>query len=257
MPVRSPLTQPSDRVFLYDGSLMGLYCCIHEAVYSHQRPLDILREGDELGSLIPGIQVRHDRQNALRVRDALRKKVCPRAMELTEAVFFSCLENKELAILDFVLLAFETGSGVVNTLTHPAVHAMTQAERHLLGEAHLLKGFVRFADAGGNLISTIGPKNFVLPFIAPYFMDRFQNENFMIYDETHHAALLYQYGSGQIVESMEPPSFEISETEAGYQALWKHFYHTIGIEARVNERCRRTHMPKRYWAYMTEMHEQL
>ena len=43
-----------------------------------------------------------------------------------------------------------------------------------------------------------------------------------------------------------------NETEQQFRALWKRFYHTIGIEGRFNPKCRMTHMPKRYWENMTE-----
>ena len=48
--------------------------------------------------------------------------------------------------------------------------------------------------------------------------------------------------------SLEEPD----ETERQFRALWKQFYHTIGIEGRYNPKCRMTHMPKRYWENMTE-----
>lgn len=37
-----------------------------------------------------------------------------------------------------------------------------------------------------------------------------------------------------------------------YRQLWTRFYNTISIEGRYNPKCRMTHMPKRYWAMMTE-----
>ena len=40
--------------------------------------------------------------------------------------------------------------------------------------------------------------------------------------------------------------------EREIRALWRAFYDAIAIEGRRNERCRMSHMPKRYWAHMTE-----
>lgn len=47
---------------------------------------------------------------------------------------------------------------------------------------------------------------------------------------------------------LAPPGQE----ELNYRRLWRRFYDTIAIEGRENPRCRMTHMPKRYWAMMTE-----
>jgi hypothetical protein len=46
-----------------------------------------------------------------------------------------------------------------------------------------------------------------------------------------------------------------SERELMFRALWRRFYETIAIEGRRNERCRMSHMPKRYWGNMTEFQE--
>ena len=47
---------------------------------------------------------------------------------------------------------------------------------------------------------------------------------------------------------MAPPGQE----ELDFRRLWRQFYDTVAIEGRYNPRCRMTHMPKRYWAHMTE-----
>ena len=47
-----------------------------------------------------------------------------------------------------------------------------------------LKGFTRFSELeNGVLYSKISPKNNILAFLMPHFVDRFPMENFMIYDE--------------------------------------------------------------------------
>jgi probable DNA metabolism protein len=162
------------------------------------------------------------------------------------------LEKKEMAMLRFLILGFQLGACVANCLADPVVDRMLQAEKHLLGEAHLLSGFIRFADYEGRLFASIRPKNFVLPLLAPHFADRYALEAFLIYDRTHGIALAYEKGRAELCElaGILP---EISDTERFYQALWKQFYHTIGIEARANARCRRTHLPQRYWENMVEM----
>ena len=131
------------------------------------------------------------------------------------------------------------------------------AERHLGGEAHRLKGFIRFADVGSGLIATITPKNDILPFIAEHFILRYRKENFLIYDKTHKTVLVYGDGKSEIlrVEHIEFP--EVSEQEERYQLLWKQFYDTVAIEGRDNPRCRMTHMPKRYWENMLEVKDLL
>lgn len=257
MPGSRPVTIPADLIYLYDGSLRGLYCCIHESVYSRQMPMDIQPAHKAEPTLLPCRAVETDAEKAARVRAAIAGKGSPRALELVETVFMSCLAQKELKTLRFLLLLFAEGPKALSMLHHPDVSPMIGAERHLMGEQHLLRGFIRFSDHGGNLIATISPKNFVLPFLADHFITRLSCETFMIYDRTHRAALIHEKGKSQIVEMESLYELELSDKELLYQALWKQFYETLSIEARYNPKCRMTHMPKRYWADMTEMKDLL
>lgn len=156
-------------------------------------------------------------------------------------------------MLEFLLKGYEEGGRLCEKLGDPAVAPLLAAERHLLREAHLLKGFVRFADAGGALVAAISPKNDVLPYIAKHFLLRYENENFMIFDKTHKTALVSQSGRADIIRVERVDFPDASPGEAKYQALWKKFYDTIAIEGRENPRCRMTHMPKRYWENMVEV----
>ena len=247
--------EPADIVYIYDGSLPGFYCCVHEAVYGKQLPMQIVAEAEAEPTLFDVRLVRTDGEKARRVRASIPQKISPRALELVEAVFLTCMEQKELAVLKFLALGYCQGPKTPYLFGHEAVEPLLKAESHMMGETHLLKGFVRFSDAGGVLVSKISPKNFVLPFLAEHFVGRYSNENFLIYDKTHQAALVYQDRQAKIIP-LEGIAFpEAGEEEESYRALWKRFYKTVSIEARENPRCRMTHMPKRYWENMTEMVE--
>lgn len=257
MPGRQPVVHPVDQVYQYDGGLAGFYSCVHASVYRRQLPLDIQAQDCAPESLLPVTWIETDLQQAGKVRHALSDKVSPQAQELVETVFLSCLEHKELAMLRFMLLAFGQGPTVMDMLQHPDVSRLLKAQRHLGGEAHLLKGFIRFSDYGGQLVATIKPKNFVLPFLAEHFAQRLSGEDYLIYDKTHRAALIKTGGEQQLVKMGDLQLREPDSDEERYRALWKRFYHTIAIKARENPRCRMTHMPKRYWSEMTEMQELL
>lgn len=257
MPGESALAAPGDLVYVYDGSLPGFYCCVFESVYQKEIPQDIQSEAELQPSLFAQKWIVTDPQKAARVAASVPAKISPRAEELVHNVFLSGLEQKELAILRFLLVGYKEGSKTPWMFGNPDVEPVLRAEKHRMGETHLLKGFVRFSDFDGVLAATISPKNFVLPDLAEHFVGRYSEEDFIIYDKTHKAALIYENKQARIVplESIEFP--EAGETEKEYRALWRQFYKTIAIEARYNPTCRRTHMPKRYWEHMTEMQEYL
>ena len=255
MPQRTPLAAPCDTIYVYDGSFTGFLCCVHESVYCRELPLDIVPAGSDPLTLYETRSVEADAEKAGRVLASVSAKISADAQELIETVFLSCLTQKELLMLTFLLRGYREGGKILNALGDPDVAPLLKAQRSLHSEAHLLTGFVRFTDYGGSLAGTITPKNFILPFIADHFTARFEDENFLIFDKTHNAALVYQNRRREIVsvEDIEFPP--VSEEEKQYQALWKRFYNTIAIQARENPRCRMTHMPKRYWENMTEMRE--
>ncbi len=250
---QKPLVIPCDVAYRYDGGLSGLYTCIHACVYSGQLPMEIAPEAPAQPTLLPTRYIPTDPEKADRVRDAIQRKIALRAQEMVEDVFLSCLPDKEIRILRFLLLGFREGKRVLRMLDHMDVEPLYAAEKHLFRETHHLCGFIRFEDHGGRLIATIRPKNFVLPFLADHFIDRLSSETFMIFDRTHGAALIHEPGRSEIVRLEGVEKGNISEEEARYQALWRRFYKTIAIESRVNHRLRQGHMPKRFWPEMTEM----
>ncbi len=257
MPVSGPLAHPRDIVYLYDGSIPGFYSCVYESARSRELPLAIFPHAEAQPTLWPQKPIETDEPSARKVKSAVYKKISPRALELTENVLFSCMRQKEIHLLRFLLKGFSEGRKITNKLGDADVAPLLRAESHLLHERHLLLGFVRFSDAGGALTATITPKNFILPYIAGHFASRFSGENFLIYDKTHGAALVCQNGKKQIIKTdgFTPP--DVTKKEAYYRSLWKQFYDTVAIAARDNPRCRMSHMPKRYWENMVEMSDQI
>ena len=247
------LARPVHVAYIYDGSYDGFLCCVHESVYRHELPSDIWCEENAPITMLETRYIKTDAVMARAVESSIPKHISIRAEELVNTVFFSCLPQKELKMLTFLLRGYNEGRGFAYSLGDKDVAPLLGAEKHLLGEAHLLTGFVRFADVGGALVSTITPKNYILPFIAKHFFQRYKNESFMIYDKTNKAALAYQNGKAEIISVVSIEFPEITEAEARYQELWKRFYDTIAIESRINPRCRMTHMPKRYWENMLEV----
>jgi len=255
MPGPKALASPADSIFMYDGTYTGFMCCVFEAVYSRQIPADIVSFDDDPIILFPVRTIHTDTEKASRVLESIPRKISRDALDLVETVFLSCLARKELYLLKFLLRGYIEGGRLLLKLADPDVSPLLKAQKHLLGEAHLLKGFVRFSDYDGVLASTITPKNFILPFLLPHFTQRFSTEDFLIFDKTNKAALVYQSRKSEIisVDNIEFPAE--SEEEKQYRKMWKQFYNTISIKARENPRCRMTHMPKRYWQNMTEVND--
>jgi len=253
MSQKGPLTKAADVRYIYDGTLAGFYSCVHESVYAREFPLEILPMERAEYSLLTEKSIVTDPEKSKKVRSSVTAKISPRARSLLEMVFLTCLPEKELHLLRFLLYGYESACDISQRIAEPRVAVLLEAENHLLRERHLLLGFVRFSDYDGLLAATITPKNFVLPLLRTHFVGRYPNENFVIVDKTHSRALLYQNKVCELIDveqvNFPPPSRE----EERYRSLWKSFYNTIAIASRSNDKCRMSHMPKRYWENMLEV----
>ncbi len=244
----------NEMIYIYDGTFEGLLCCIFDSYANKEVLTAITNDEDAAPTLFPTRAISTDAAHAARVLRKLHK-LSPWGEELVRRGYLTCMEDKEIRIYRLVAKLLREGPGFLRDFSDETLHPVAAAVRHLNGEAHLLKGFVRFSELGGVLGSEIEPKNRVLPILRGHFCSRYQNEKFFIYDRTHHEALFYAAGKAVIRPladfQMAPPD----ETEANYRLLWKRFYDTIAIKERENPRLRMSNMPKRYWNTMTEFQD--
>lgn len=235
---------------VYDGSFAGFLTCIGESFRRKEYPFYFLDPKARQYSLYPLREVSTDQALAKSVYQALEEKISPAFRRLVTYSFLTCLPQRERHIFDAVYLGFL--GALPQDLTDDRILILTRAVHHLTGEAHQLKGFVRFSDYGGVLVGEITPKNRVLPLLRPHFCQRLSGEAFLLYDKAHREGLFYADHKWKIrpVEHLDLAEPEQAELEC--RALWRSFYQTIAIESRYNPKLRMSNLPKRYWENMTE-----
>lgn len=238
--------------YTYDGTYEGFLTCVFESFDKREIPQDILPPDQCQLSLIPTREIVTDLQKAHRVRGSIPKKIGPQAASFLESCFLTCLIGKEVLMLDFLRKGYRQGEKILDHLTDDTIYTLQKAVRHLGNESHQLKGFIRFSIYHNILVSVIHPKNLVLPLLRPHFCDRYCNESFLIYDCAHGMGLCYRPYEWRILPMHNLVLEQPDEEEQTYRRLWKEYYDTIAIKERENPICRMSHMPKRYWDYMTE-----
>ncbi len=242
-------------IYRYDGTFEGFLCCVFDSYVNKEYPAAFQDEAHIETTFFPARWVGTDLRHAQRVLVSLGK-IDPYAKELVVKGFLTCAPEREKIIYRFIRALYVIGRPLLRRLSDEAVMPLLKAVRHLDGEVHLLKGFVRFSDFEGILAGEIKPKNRVLPLLRPHFCDRMYNETFLLYDRTHREALAHQVRKWAIIPmesfKMAAPSAE----EAQYRRLWKRFYDTIEIKERRNPKLRMSNMPKRYWETMTEFQDE-
>lgn len=238
--------------YRYDGTFPGFLCAVRDIYQYHEPPELFLLDRDPSPTLYEERWVTTRLGLAQRVHDRLHLRLGRKALLLVEEGFLTCPPDRELLLWRFIDFALTVGKGAEKRLDNYAVLELGKAVRHLQRECELLTGFVRFSDYGGLLAGEISPKNRVLPILKVHFCDRLAEESFLLFDRTHGEVLLHRPGETRIVpvQDFQPPP--PGQEERTYRALWRQFYDTIAIEGRINPKLRQTHMPKRYWANLTE-----
>lgn len=237
--------------YAYDGSFTGFLSCVWESFARKEYPCHFLTPTEEQFSLYPVQFIESDEKKAKKIYAALRNRLSLESQQLVEHSFLTCLPQKEQHIYTFLHDSIQ--QGLIQDLTDSRLLILSNAVRHLLGEVHLLKGFVRFSDYNTLLVGEISPKNRVLPLLREHFCARFPNEAFLLFDKNHKEALCYAEGLWKIIPLDELTLDAPDEIEEHYRTLWRKFYNTIAIESRYNPKLRMSHMPKRYWENMTEL----
>ena len=90
-----------------------------------------------------------------------------------------------------------------------------------------------------------------------WFSGRFNTQPFVIHDEGHDLAGVYEGSDWYLVRTDRLDLPGPTADERAMKDAWKRFYRTIAVESRYNPELRRQFMPKRLWKNITELQEDL
>ena len=106
----------------------------------------------------------------------------------------------------------------------------------------------------------VNPKASVVPLVMDHFVERLGVQPFIIYDEVHELAGVYDggdwhlvatAGQGDLARALPDPTAD----EALFSEAWRTFYRSVSVDARYHPELRRQFMPKRFWKNLTELQE--
>lgn len=248
----------------YDGSFGGWLTCVFEV---YERKLDEVRIVKS-GSFTPDVfghslDVETDEAKAKRVWAGLSKKLSPAATERIFSTALSEISGAEDYLLSYVRYVFSSTENVEEDFGHPAILWVTQTARKVWREKHRMEAFVRFQELkDGLFFSLVEPDHNVLPLIVPHFKSRYADQDWLIYDGRRKYGIHYQKATGRVEEvffseggaptSNHLDTSILDEREELFQHLWRDYFKSTGIPARVNPKLHMKHIPLRYWKHLTE-----
>ena len=239
--------------YIYDGSFDGLLCIVFDSYINKTIPENIVCNDYCINLFNTYKKITTDYEKSKRIYNGIVKNVSYKTLYYSYNVFLSNEMNKEILILNYLLLGFEIGNKIDHLLSNPIVLDIQKISKRVLNECHRFKGLTRFIKISNNLFySKIHPDNNIIEYLGNHFIKRLPNENFIIHDKIRNIAFLYNTSTYIIVEAENLEINSMSEDEIYFQNLWKCFYNTISIKERKNPRLQMQYMPKKYWQDLIE-----
>ena len=153
--------------YVYDGTWEGWLCCVFHSYVDSEIPERITGPGRTDGTgLFGSREIGTDAAQASRVLTGMQEKLGASFVQTLQRAFLTCLTDREWYMLLVVRKAFRYGTQVLYYEDDEAVHRLRGALTRLGSEIDKWWGFVRFSDIHGVLVSVIGPKNCLLPFLV-------------------------------------------------------------------------------------------
>lgn len=290
----SPSPDIYDEVaYAYDGSLEGLLSAIFASYERRERPSDVepearlqLRLGQRLALIetnyahaervLAGVRRRCGWQAEL----ALKRAACSDEAGAGTAAYrfarYAMDEQKTRNCEHCRKRANCRGCGgmgpcpkqrgrAFSDITHPAVEQLFRISRSVSQECEHMRQFIRFqhlrGEQTGLWFARCNPKASVVPLVMGHFAERMSDAPFIIYDEVHELAGVYDGGDWYLVATKGRGDLQSALPDAGAdEALmseaWRTFYRSVSIDARYNPELRRQFMPKRFWKNLTELQKE-
>lgn len=201
----NPIAADDYLAYLYDGSLEGLLCAIFDSYERHEIPCDVYTAQNaqpRLGQVFH--EVKTDITRALRVRQRLIDICGSDIYSAIRAASLSEEPNTGSVCVRFARYALDKNKArwknpqarrfnASHALASPEAAPLLDLERYVMNERHYMMQFLRFEELeGGVWFARCHPKASVVPLLMDYFSARFNTQAFIIYDERHKLAGVYE-----------------------------------------------------------------
>lgn len=239
-------------IVLYDGSFEGFLTLVYDVYYRKITTSKILREVPNTLILDDILVVEYQEEKSLKVLEALNKKFTKNNFETIFNIFMCDSVEFELDLLHFIILGFRSQKELEN-INHPFIFNIQNLQKELFRYNHKMTGFIRFIELDdGMLYGKIETKFNIVYHLGIHFLERFNNQNYIIHDISRKLAFIKNESliGVQEVATFDEPTMSVNEEK--FSNLWKTFFASVSIESRTNKKLQRQMVPLLYRTFMTE-----
>lgn len=241
-------------IYTYDGTFFGYMTAVFDAWHDGLSKVEQIQPRQDM-SLFAETVVTTDMGKVQRILTALQDQCGQKAAHFLYYGFLAEMPGRELALLQYLRLAFRYKGAFYSHLSDEPLWNVRQWAQKTGNERHKLLGLLRFQELSDQtLYGRINPTCAVVPVMAPHFMRRLPKERWVIHDVRRHMGVYYNGKDAQLVEIPKTlATIAVSDKEGQFERIWRKYYETIAIPERHNEALRRQYMPKKYWPYIGEL----
>ncbi len=247
------------KILRYDGSFYGLISAMAPCLLRRQLPDGIERDNARQPLLFAPEEEKSASSTDLSA-DFARDPQAFRLPGVSQEswlnawhAFLSEAPGIEFAIARYLLLAIEKRANVDSFMADDRVRIIQRLARKVTFERHRFLGLLRFRSIGPALYyASINPDNFVLPILAPFFVKRFADQQWIIHDRKREVAAIYNLRTWTIIERATTDLPADSPEEGATQQLWQCFFDSIAVRERLNLALQQKFIPRKYWQDLIE-----
>ncbi len=245
------------KTLIYDGSLEGLFTAVFEVFeYTFGNPKIVSENNYSPDFFSETHLVYTSKDKADRVLKKLENTIGDAGVQSLICVYLSESRDREKLILHAVQRVLKDTQALAD-FGDTLILEIAKIRRSVGREKHRMEAFVRFEKLQDEIFfAKIDPDFDVLPLIRKHFMDRYQDQKWLIYDLRRHYALFYDLNTCDFFTPEADFTHKVNhahhESEDSYQKLWQTYFQKTNIKERANTKLHIQHVPKRYWKYLTE-----
>lgn len=239
--------------YLYDGIYSSLLSLIYTLIKSNTNPNSIKSEEEYQSNLfMEPIYLKLENKALV---DKLKKEVSMLVLYEAYYVFLSNIDNKEMIIYGFIKNAIKYKNTIFYRRDIDVVSETLRISNQVKGEAHRMKGFLRFKKMNNFYYATMEPTHNIIWIITRHFKERLKDECWIIKDSKRGIYAIYDTKKVTYLKENDviKLNLDLSNEEVLFEDLWKTFFKTVAIKERTNLKCQMNHAPKKYWKNMLEM----
>ncbi len=242
--------------YQYDGTYPGFLTAVYEIYHRGLASLEeITKDSEEVSLFGADVVVETNFLKAERVAQGFEKTCGKTATRWLYRAFLSDDSGMEMKLFTFLRRGFQLGKGIYAYQKESWVQDILDMQREVGNEVEKFRGILRFSELEeGMLFAECEPTHDVLPILAVHFEARLSSERWAIYDKKRRRAAVYEDGKVSLVW-VEHPAEQLaySDKEMDFRKLWRKYYQHMAIEERRNPALHQNFLPKKYWAYLTEL----